>query len=221
MKLFIDSADLMELAGIKNAFYISGITTNPNLISKGMRKKNVSETEYLEYLGNLRRYSPGELFIQLTCSDKENMIVEAEKIKEEIKGPIVFKLPATATGLSAASTLSKAGETVAITAVYTASQSYLASAAGAKYIIPYYSRIDQHDKQGIDTIREIMNICGQEKLLVASIKTEATLYFLLMIGVKNFTLPFDLFEAMTECDLTEEAVEEFEESLQISWKKKK
>jgi len=206
---------------LKNAPFISGITTNPKLIAEGIGKKEVTSDEYFEYLNKIRGIINGELFIQVTSDKKSGIIDEISKIRDTIRGPVVYKIPATAEGFHAISIMAKEGVSVAATAVYTSAQAYIAIASGAQYIIPYFSKIDQHDKQGIDTLREIMTISGPEKMLVASIKTETALHYLLMEGVRNFTLPYSLYKYVAECDLTQEAVKEFDASLKITWAKKK
>ncbi len=221
MKLYIDSANTEELALLKNAPFLSGVTTNPKLIAEGIGKNEVTCDEYFDYIQKIRSIISGEIFVQVTSEKKPDIIDEISKIRDNVKGPVVYKIPATAEGFHAISLMAKEGVSVAATAVYTAAQAYLAIASGAKYVIPYFSRIDQHDKQGIETIREIMAISGPEKLLVASIKTEATLYYLLMEGVRNFTLPYQLFKYVAECDLTQDSIKEFSEFLHITWAKKK
>lgn len=221
MKLYVDSADLEELAKLKRVQFTNGVTTNPKLIAEGMDKSNVTEDEYVAYLQEIRKFSSGELFIQITSTTKDEMVAEALKIKEVVKGPIVFKIPATAQGFAAISHLSKEGLSVAATAVYTESQSFFATVAGATYIIAYYSRLDQEDHQGIESINEIMSVCGPEKLLVTSVESMTTLHYLMMKGVQNFTVPYKLFENMAECDLTLESVKGLNEALVINWKKRK
>ena len=221
MKLYIDSADLNELKKLQKTSFISGITTNPTLIAKGLGKNKVTSEEYLSHLEKIRETISGEMFVQLMANNKNDMLNEANAIKDAIRGPLVFKIPANNDGFNTIAQLSKDGISVSATAVYTAFQAYLAIASGAKYVIPYFSRIDQHDKQGIEAIREIMSISGQDKLLVASVKSETTLYYLLMEGVKNFTLSYSLLTQISECDLTQESINEFAKNLQITWSKKK
>lgn len=221
MKLFIDSANLNELKNMEKALFISGVTTNPKLIAKGLGKREVNSEEYLNYLAEIRKMIGGEMFIQLTSRNREDMVQEANAVKDMIRGPIVFKIPADKEGFSTIAYLAKEDIDVAATAVYTAFQAYLAIASGAKYVIPYFSRIDQHDKQGIEAIREIMSISGPEKLLVASVKGETSLYYLMLEGVRNFTLPHSLIAQISECDLTQEAINEFTQNLKINWSKKK
>jgi len=221
MKLYIDSADLSEIKNLKNAPFVSGITTNPKLIAKGIGKTDISCEEYFEYLQKIRKVIHGEMFIQLTSQNKKDIIEEANTVRDTLRGPIVFKVPATAQGFHAISHLAKEGFSVSATAVYTASQAYISIASGAKYVIPYFSKIDKQNQQGIDTLREIMSISGSDKLLVASIKNEAALYYLLMEGVRNFTLPYPLLMQIAECDLTIDSINEFNKNLNINWNKKK
>ncbi len=222
MKLYIDSADFEELSNLKNSPFVDGVTTNPLLIAKGMKKSEVGDGEYFEYLQKIRKLSPGELFIQLASSERDSAVYEIAKIRELIRWPVVIKVPATPDGFYAIAKLSKEGIASAATAVFSPGQACLGLAAGAKYIIPYYSRIEQMEQgKGLDVINEIMRITSPDRLLVASIKTEQDFCILLKEGVKNFTVPYSLFCEMGKNSNTEMAVANFAENLKVNWSRRR
>lgn len=222
MKLYIDSANLAELEALTDSPFVDGITINPTLVAHGMGKEHVADIEYFDYLQKIRKYSPGELFIQLIYDDRETVQYEIAKIRELIRWPVVIKVPANQDGYYTVSKLTKEGIAVAVTAVYSPGQACLGLAAGAKYIIPYYSRIEkQKQGEGLKVVKEIMNITGPERLLVASIKTEEDFCLLLSNGVKNFTVPYSLYRAMGKNEMTDVAVQHFSESFRVDWKRKK
>lgn len=221
MRLYIDSADLEELGHLPKTPYFKGVTTNPALIAQNMGKNEVTDTEYFAFLRKIRDVIKGELFIQLISQDYSEAVYEIAKIREIISQPLVIKIPATQAGFYAVSRLAKEGIDTAATAVYTPTQAFFAVAAGAKYVIPYYSRIDQYEKRGIDTIQDILSVAGEERVLVASVKTAADLHYLILSGVRNVTLPYELAKNVSYSEFTEEAIEEFAEKLQVNWSRKK
>lgn len=220
MKLYIDSADLTELANLKNSPFVDGVTTNPSLIASGMGKNEVSDVEYFDYLQKIRKLSPGELFIQLASTEKDSVVYEISRIKELIRWPVVIKVPAVPDGYYAIAKSSKEGFVSAATAVYSSGQACLALAAGAKYVIPYYSRLKKIG-DALETIKEILNVTGPERLLVASIKSEKDFSVLLREGIINFTVPYSLFHSMGINENTEKAVAGFSSKLKVNWSRKK
>lgn len=222
MKLYVDSADLNELECLKNSPFVDGITTNPSLIANGMGKSNPADSEYFDYLQKIRRMAPGELFIQIASSERDSVVYEISKIRELIRWPVVIKVPAVPDGYYAISRLAKEGMSSALTAVYSPGQACLGIAAGAKYIIPYYSRLEgEKEGSGLELCRSLLKIAGPEKLLVASVKTEEDVALLLNEGVINFTLPYTLFSKMGTHPMTDKAVSGFSDSLRVEWSRKK
>ncbi len=222
MKLYIDSADLDELAGLKNSPFVDGVTTNPSLIAKGMDASDVADSAYFDYLQKIRRLSPGELFIQLASYERDSVVYEIAKIRELIRWPVVIKVPAIPDGYYAVARLAKEGIAAALTAVYSPGQACLGLAAGAKYVIPYYSRIERNrEGGGIEVIRELLRVAGPDRLLAASIKTEEDFCLLLREGVKNFTVPYSLFCSMGRNELTDRDVADFASHLKVAWSRRK
>lgn len=136
MKLFLDSADPEKIIRTLDFYPLDGVTTNPTILSR-------QNTELLPLLKELRKITEGKLlFVQVTAEKSDDMAREAHLIADRLGGDLCIKIPATEEGLRAIKLLSQNGISTTATAVYSVSQAMLAAAAGADYIAPYMSHID-------------------------------------------------------------------------------
>lgn len=136
MKLFLDSADPEKIIRALDFYPLDGVTTNPTILSR-------QNTELLPLLKKLRKITEGKLlFVQVTAEKSDDMVREAHLIADRLGGDLCIKIPATEEGLRAIKLLSRDGISTTATAVYSVSQAMLAAAAGADYVAPYMSHID-------------------------------------------------------------------------------
>ncbi len=136
LKLFLDSADPEKIIRALDFYPLDGVTTNPTILSR-------QNTELIPLLKELRKITEGKLlFVQVTAEKSDDMVREAHMIADRLGGDLCIKIPATEEGLRAIKLLSRDGISTAATAVYSVSQAMLAAAAGADYVAPYMSHID-------------------------------------------------------------------------------
>jgi len=218
VQLFLDSANPDEIREASKLPFLSGVTTNPGLIAKATGKSTLSEKEFLQFLEDIS-FVPGEIFVQTNACTSGAMIEEAKTVYRQTKAPSIIKIPATEEGLKAIKELEEEGIPTAATAVYTVLQGALALSCGARYIIPYYSRMEKYQIDGLERITQLLKICitegDENRLLVASVKSVADVENLLLIGVSAFTLSFNLIRELVRSEYTEEAVKEFNSLLSI------
>lgn len=170
MKLILDTADLKEIRYF-NAYYpIVGVTTNPTILSK-------EGGDVLALLRAIRKEigTQKELHVQVIESEYGRMVEEAKAIVELLGENTFVKIPATDEGLRATAELSAQGYGITVTAVLTAAQAMLASNAGAAYVAPYVSRLENICDDGIGTVADIAQIFAvsgtDTEILAASFKT--------------------------------------------------
>lgn len=136
MKLFLDSADPEKIIRALDFYPLDGVTTNPTILSR-------QNTELIPLLKELRKITEGKLlFVQVTAEKSDDMVREAHMIADRLGGDLCIKIPATEEGLRAIKLLSRDGISTTATAVYSVSQAMFAAAAGADYVAPYMSHID-------------------------------------------------------------------------------
>ena len=191
MKLIVDHADLDQIKEMFEYFPVSGVTTNPTIITRTGKDPYEVLKSIREFIG-----PDAELHAQVISSDAEGMMAEAKVMRETVGGNFFVKIPTTKEGLKAIKNLKKEGFKVTATAVYTSIQAYLAAEAGADYVAPYLNRIDNLGYDGIQTACDIHDIFEnngyQTKVLAASFKNTQQVLELAKYGVGAATVAPDV-----------------------------
>lgn len=209
MELYLDTANVQEVARLARIFPLAGVTTNPSIIAAGKTPLFDVLTRLQDALGE-----QGKLFAQVMSRDAQGMVLEAKRLDNAFPG-IVVKVPVTAEGLAAIRLLKKAGITTLGTAVYCAAQGLLAALAGADYVAPYVNRIDAQGGDSIQTVWELQRLlelhAPQCKMLAASFKSPRQVLDCLLTGCEAFTLPLDVAQQLLGTPAVEAAVNKFEQ----------
>lgn len=205
MKIFIDTADVAELAELAQTGLVDGVTTNPSLIAK-------SGAPILKTLEEICALIPGPISAEAVATDTAGMLAEAEKLLT-VAPNIVIKLPLTPDGLKACKTLSDRGVKVNVTLCFSATQALLAAKAGAAFISPFIGRVDDAGRDGMELIHEIRTIYDnydfQTEILAASVRTSAHVRDSAMAGADCATIPPQTFRALYKHVLTDAGLEAF------------
>ena len=100
--------------------------------------------------------------------------------------------------------------------MYSPAQAYLAAQVEATFAIPYVSRITRQLGDGLAVVRDVAQILRgtQTEVLAASLKTVDEVVATLLAGAQHVTIPLDLILAMGEHELSRQAIEEFNASMQ-------
>lgn len=201
--IYLDSAIASEAEIAGKLGWIKGITTNPTLLAK-------SDLSPEETLKKLAAISPGELYYQLTATDRDRAIAQGRRAFEIIGAKTVLKVPATAVGFQVVAQLSPEIP-CAVTAIYSAAQAAVAREAGAKYAIAYVNRATRLLGDGLALVRDMAALLqgSTTEILAASLKTPNEAAAALRAGAHHLTLPLSVLQAMTTHELSEQTVEEF------------
>ena len=208
MKLIVDHADLDQIKEMFEYFPVSGVTTNPTIITR-------TGKDPFEVLKSIREFigADAELHAQVISSDAEGMMAEAKEMRETVGGNFYVKIPTTKEGLKAIKNLKKEGFKITATAVYTSIQAYLAAEAGADYVAPYLNRIDNLGYDGIQTACDIHDIFEnngyQTKVLAASFKNTQQVLELAKYGVGAATVAPDVIRNFVNNVAVDSAVDAF------------
>ena len=206
MSIYLDSANPDEVRKAMALGFIAGITTNPILIAHEGKPVYDLIVELLEVCS-------GTVFYQLTSHSLEEMRKEAELFHAIAPDRLALKIPCTLTGLSLVAGLSS-HMNCAVTAIFTPAQAFLASEAGARYVIPYVNRTTRLLGDGILLVSEIAQICRTvgrgTRVLAASLKTVDEVVETLLNGAQHVTVPWNILQALAEHPLSYEAIAEFD-----------
>jgi transaldolase len=160
MKIFIDSADLDEIAQAYNWGVADGVTTNPSLLKKAVDKrvaagKKLDLKKYIKDILTTAKDTPVSL--EVTEIKAEKMIEQGKRIFDmfnPVANNVNIKIPVNPAfknedtnhfdGIEAVRKLSEEGIPVNCTLIFTPEQALIAAKAGAKFISPFAGRIDDY-----------------------------------------------------------------------------
>jgi transaldolase len=208
MKIFIDSADTLNIASCVRTELVDGVTTNPTLIKKSGRNPH----DVYEELVAL--HIP-DISMEVKAGDSTDMIDEAMQLYTLYKDVSTIKLPMTTEGLIACKHLSEIGIKTNVTLIFNAAQAILAAKAGATYVSPFVGRIDDQGYAGLEVVRSIADLYARHRMdtnvLAASIRSPHRAVRSFYNGAGYVTMPPSVFWKMYEHILTEKGLAIFEE----------
>ena len=207
MEILLDTANLEQIRKYTELYDITGVTSNPTIISR-------EKAEFWPLLLEVRKIiGDRQLHVQVTADTWEEMIKEGECIREKLGKDTYIKVPTTEQGICAMKHLKAEGANVTATAVYTTQQAMMASSAGADYVAPYFNRMNNLNVDSKKVIGDMANLFKihdkKTKILAASFKNTEQVMDALMVGAQAVTVSVDLLTTMVENAIIDFAVEVF------------
>ncbi len=205
-----DTADLEELRKLYNFFPLEGVTTNPTILKNAGNKLSLAVEGIQELVG------AGMVHVQMVSSETEDMVREAKKYRSyfDFGDNFYAKIPVTANGYRAMRILKDAGVNVTATAIFTQQQALVAMKAGADFVAPYVSRLDNISSHGIEVVGDIVQNIQEygidAKVLAASFKTVDQIYRTSMAGAHAATVGPELLHQLIKHPMTDISVKQFE-----------
>jgi fructose-6-phosphate aldolase 2 len=205
-----DTADLNELRELYTFFPLEGVTTNPTILNHSGQKLSVAIEGIQQLVGN------GMVHVQMISSEADDMVREAKKYRSyfDFGDNFYAKIPVTANGFHAMKILKDAGINVTATAIFTQQQALVAMKAGADFVAPYVSRLDNISSHGIEVVGDIVENIAEYglhgKVLAASFKTVDQIYRVSMAGAHSATIGTELLYQLIKHPMTDIGVKQFE-----------
>ena len=207
MEILLDTANIALIERYCDIYNITGVTSNPTIISK-------EKGEFFPTLLRIREIIGGrQLHVQVTAETREGMLKEAATIVEKLGKDTYIKVPTTEVGIGVMRRLKEQGYHVTATAIYSLQQAALAASVGADYAAPYVNRISNAYGSAQAVISDIAKLFAmqkvQTKILAASFKNTDQIMQCLLSGAEAVTAAPELYSAMVESPLIEGAVRQF------------
>jgi len=206
-----DTADLSALKDLYDFFPLEGVTTNPTILKQSGLKLSEAVDGILKIIGN------GMLHVQVMSELAEDIVREGKTYKNyfDMGDNYYVKIPVTPQGYKAMTILKDAGLNVTATAIFTQQQALVAAKAGADFVAPYVSRLDNISSHGIDVVRDIVKNMTDYKLhtkvLAASFKTVDQIYRVSINGAHSVTVGPELLMQLIKHPMTDISVHTFHE----------
>lgn len=209
MLYLLDTANADEIARLVDAYPVCGVTTNPAILGQEGAEPARQLRLIRQAIGPQRM-----LHAQVTGKDAETMVREALALRDAVGESFYVKIPAVPEGLRAMPALKKEGLKVTATAIFDTSQALLFARAGADFVAPYVSRLDNIGADGVDIVEEIMHDFKEygvtTGVLAASFRTADQIRRLAKHGITAVTVTPAFLEALLWHPMTDDAMSRFD-----------
>ena len=205
MKLFVDTGSIKDIEAIAALGILDGVTTNPSLLAK-------EPGDFRDNLKKICGIVKGPVSGEVTATDYAGMMREGHDIAK-IDQYMVVKVPLTRDGIRACKALSGEGIAVNVTLCFSPAQALLAAKAGASFISPFVGRLDDIATNGMELIREIVEIYDnydfKTEILVASCRHPIHVVEAARMGADIATCPPAVIDQLFNHPLTNIGLEKF------------
>jgi transaldolase len=206
MKIFLDTANIEEIRDGARLGVVSGVTTNPSLVSKE------GTADYEAVVKEICTIIPGPVSAEVVVLGIEAMTEQARKIAAWAPN-VVIKIPATAEGLEVTSVLAKEKIKVNFTLCFSVNQALLGALAGAAFVSPFVGRLDDVGHDGMALVKDIVDVFGHYQLstqvIAASIRHPEHCLAAARAGAHIATVPYKVLMQMIQHPLTDVGVARF------------
>ena len=209
MLYILDTANLSEIKYCNEYYPVSGVTTNPSIISK-------ENTDFWKLVKEIRNIIGEDkmLHVQTIQKTAEKIVEEAKLLRDKIGGNFYAKIPISEEGLKATKMLKDLGFNVTMTAIFTPVQALIAAKAGADFVAPYVNRLDNIIGDGTDVVKQIVeefkNYDIKCKVLAASFKNAEQVHQCAMAGCDSVTISPSLIKTVITHPMTDKAIFDFD-----------
>ncbi len=216
MKIILDTANLKDIRYFNTYYPIVGVTTNPTILSR-------EGGDVLKLLSDIREIigEDKELHVQVTETSYDKIMKEARLLVDFLgtKENTYIKIPVSDVGLRACRALSDEGYHITMTAILTATQALMAANAGAAYVAPYVSRLENICEDGIGTVSDIATMLSysdaKTEILAASFKTAKEVLDVACVGCHAATVSSKVMKTLIAHTTTDTSILGFSSD----WKK--
>jgi transaldolase len=210
MRLFLDTANIEHIRHGVRLGVITGVTTNPSLISKE------GKVDFKRHVQEICSIVPGPVSTEVLSQDAAGMVREARQVASWAKN-VVVKIPASFEGVEATYQLAKEGIKVNFTLCFSLNQALLAAAAGATFVSPFVGRLDDIGENGIRLVKEIVSVYKnysdsiKTQVLAASIRHPQHCIDAAQVGADIASVPYQVLMQMIQHPLTTIGIKRFVE----------
>jgi len=212
MKIFLDTADVQQIARWLDTGLVDGVTTNPTILKKAaVGDVEEAATAIAKLIGER------PLSVEVTSDDPDEMIQQAQQFASWARN-IVVKIPVeTSGGRPCFDVIHHLEDTANIrvntTAILSVGQAILAAKAQASYISIFWGRIadEGHDPftivESVD--RWLMRWESSSRIIVGSMRGAIDLQRAAEAGGHILTIPPELLEKWADHKYSRATVQQF------------
>jgi len=206
MRIFLDTANIDQIRQAAKLGIISGVTTNPSLVSKE------GKVDYQSVIKEICSIIPGPVSAEVVVTEAQAMIEQARQLATWAPN-VAIKIPATTDGLEATLVLSKDNIEVNFTLCFSPNQALLGALAGATYVSIFVGRLDDAGHDGMEVVRDAVQIVEyyglETQVIAASIRHPLHCVAAAKAGAHIATVPYNVLMQMIQHPLTDVGITRF------------
>lgn len=207
MNIFLDTANIDQIRQAAKLGIVSGVTTNPSLLSKE------ATADYETVTKTICSIISGPVSVEVLAEDAESMIEEA-RLKASWAPNVNIKIPVTADGLQATSVLRQERIKVNMTLCFSANQALLGALAGASYVSIFVGRLDDAGHDGMQVVEDVIGILDNypeldTQVIAASLRHPLHCTQSAQAGADIATVPYKVLMQMIQHPLTDVGIKRF------------
>lgn len=209
MEFLLDTANIADIKKYQGIIPLTGVTTNPSIIKKE------GKADFFNRLAEIKKIigEKRSLHVQVVATTTEGIVADAHAVLKALGKDVYIKIPVNQAGLAAIKVLKKEKVNITATAIYTEIQGYLAIAAGADYLAPYYNRMTDNNIDANQVICNFNNLITkdnkQTKILAASFHTVNQVAQAIESGAHAVTVAPALIAEGLESHIIADAISDF------------
>ncbi len=205
MRIFLDTANIDEIRRGAAMGVVDGVTTNPSLVA-------AEGVEYRDRVLEICEVVDGPISAETISETADELVEEGRRIASWHEN-VVVKVAMSEAGLAAISRLSAEGISTNCTLVFSANQALLAARAGATLISPFIGRIDDGGQDGMEVVRESVQIMETyhlpSQILAASVRHTRHVTEAALAGSHIATVPPKVLFQLIHHQLTDAGIQRF------------
>jgi len=211
MDIFLDTANIDEIAEILEWGIIKGVTTNQKIF---LKEKGCNFEEQSKKI--LKMVDPYP--VSLEGPNELDELLETAREYSKWGKNVVIKVPmlADGSGLKAVKILSEEGIKTNVTAMMSVNQAFLAMTAGATYASLFYNRIKDSGDDPKDVVKQAKAAIDEggykTKLIVGSIRSPNDIIDIVSTHAHIVTIPYKILEQMPYHERTVSTLQEFDKA---------
>jgi transaldolase len=207
MQIFVDTANIDQIRRAAGLGVVSGVTTNPSLLSKE------GTGDYESVVKEICTIIKGPVSVEVLSEDEEAMIAEA-RVKATWASNVNIKIPITEAGLRATSVLSAENVKINMTLCFSPNQALLGALAGATYVSIFVGRLDDAGHDGMQVVEDTISILQnypdlEAQVIAASIRNPMHVTYAAMAGADIATVPYNVLMQMIQHPMTDVGIKRF------------
>jgi transaldolase len=214
VKLFVDSANLDEIEAAVSRGFVSGITTNPSILSREERRDFGEHIR--DIISLLQRYDAViPLSVEVFTVDPQEMSRQARAFLDQFGDyeQLYIKVPIGWDELKVIQEIVRAGGKVNCTCCMSYNQAMMAANAGASFVSLFWGRIRDTGYDAASVVQQVHRTLREwqspAEIIVGSIRHMVDVNEAIQAGADIVTVPVRFFPQMCSHPKTDEVVQQF------------